>query len=205
MDRIGDPFCRKCNGTGIYGTNKRNFKCYTCDGTGRIKQAPATIQLDATKLFDAFAAAQANNFPKPTLRMRGLKFKGALGYGNFDRSILVLDAAADFEAALLGRIQSDGRFMPSTKNWDSKWEVDIKECVADPATEAVKYGLGHGVCSVCGRALSNPESIELGIGPICRGKMGWTPKLSNDGAKAVASGVDSSKVDLSVFDAIVKD
>lgn len=28
-----------------------------------------------------------------------------------------------------------------------------------------------GRCSVCGRTLTNPESIERGIGPVCLGKM----------------------------------
>ncbi|MEY2702967.1 MAG: hypothetical protein RLY43_1605 [Bacteroidota bacterium] len=30
------------------------------------------------------------------------------------------------------------------------------------------YGLVTGECSICGRPLSDPESIRLGIGPICR-------------------------------------
>lgn len=39
-------------------------------------------------------------------------------------------------------------------------------------TEAQAAAWGHkvGVCCCCGRLLSNPESVELGIGPICRGK-----------------------------------
>jgi hypothetical protein len=27
-----------------------------------------------------------------------------------------------------------------------------------------------GICSRCGRTLTDPESIELGIGPVCRGR-----------------------------------
>ena len=34
--------------------------------------------------------------------------------------------------------------------------------------EARDYGVRHGVCAACGRTLTNPESIEYGIGPICR-------------------------------------
>ena len=30
------------------------------------------------------------------------------------------------------------------------------------------YGVRYGVCAACGRTLTNPESIEYGIGPICR-------------------------------------
>ena len=34
--------------------------------------------------------------------------------------------------------------------------------------EARDYGVRYGVCAACGRTLTNPESIEYGIGPICR-------------------------------------
>ena len=34
--------------------------------------------------------------------------------------------------------------------------------------EARDYGVRHGVCAACGRTLTNPESIEYGIGPVCR-------------------------------------
>lgn len=36
--------------------------------------------------------------------------------------------------------------------------------------EAKDFGLKTGVCCCCGAILTNPESIALGIGPICRGK-----------------------------------
>ena len=34
--------------------------------------------------------------------------------------------------------------------------------------EARDYGVRYGVCVACGRTLTNPESIEYGIGPVCR-------------------------------------
>jgi len=34
------------------------------------------------------------------------------------------------------------------------------------------YGKASGSCGICGRKLTTPESIELGIGPVCAGKMG---------------------------------
>lgn len=39
--------------------------------------------------------------------------------------------------------------------------------------EAVKFGKLYGVCCICGRTLTNEESIEAGIGPVCAGKAGW--------------------------------
>jgi hypothetical protein len=41
---------------------------------------------------------------------------------------------------------------------------------ADPERAAVLYGKASGNCSICGRDLTDPESIERGIGPICAGK-----------------------------------
>jgi len=40
----------------------------------------------------------------------------------------------------------------------------------DPEAAAVLYGKASGNCSICGRDLTDPESIERGIGPICAGK-----------------------------------
>lgn len=39
--------------------------------------------------------------------------------------------------------------------------------------EAAAWGHTHGYCMMCGRLLTNPESVEAGIGPICAGKAGW--------------------------------
>lgn len=36
---------------------------------------------------------------------------------------------------------------------------------------AKKMGAHYGVCVVCGRTLTNPESVDAGIGPVCGGKL----------------------------------
>lgn len=38
---------------------------------------------------------------------------------------------------------------------------------------ASEFGQLYGFCCICGLKLTNEESIERGIGPICRAKMGW--------------------------------
>lgn len=48
-----------------------------------------------------------------------------------------------------------------------------KVAKAGPKAASIRYGKELGSCGVCGRTLTNPESIEAGIGPVCRGKMGW--------------------------------
>ena len=50
----------------------------------------------------------------------------------------------------------------------------LERIVADGPEEASKrYGRELGHCGVCGRTLTNPESIERGIGPVCAGKNEW--------------------------------
>lgn len=43
-------------------------------------------------------------------------------------------------------------------------EAGVREC-------AIRYGLEIGECSNCGRRLTNRISRELGIGPVCGGRM----------------------------------
>lgn len=46
----------------------------------------------------------------------------------------------------------------------------LKEFEADPLEAAKRYGRESGRCCSCGRDLTDPVSIGLGIGPICAGK-----------------------------------
>lgn len=41
----------------------------------------------------------------------------------------------------------------------------------DPKGALVAYGRRTGSCGLCGRKLTDPESVELGIGPICLSKL----------------------------------
>lgn len=48
----------------------------------------------------------------------------------------------------------------------------IEAVAVDPMGQAVMYGRAVGRCSCCGRELTDPKSIEMGIGPICAEKWG---------------------------------
>lgn len=43
----------------------------------------------------------------------------------------------------------------------------------DPKKAMTDYGLQSGRCGKCSSPLTDPESLALGIGPVCRQKMGW--------------------------------
>lgn len=50
---------------------------------------------------------------------------------------------------------------------------------AEEASAAYGREIGH--CGVCGRQLTNDESRERGIGPVCAGKMGWDSPAATSG------------------------
>lgn len=46
----------------------------------------------------------------------------------------------------------------------------LEKILADPLAAAVAYGKATGRCCVCSTELTNPESVDAGIGPICASK-----------------------------------
>lgn len=52
-----------------------------------------------------------------------------------------------------------------------QWAVLIDKVLADPMAAVVRYGNELGHCGVCGLPLTNEESREAGIGPVCRAKI----------------------------------
>lgn len=61
------------------------------------------------------------------------------------------------------------RLDPETKA--KVWAV-LKLLRDDPRTLFARNGKLLGTCACCGRPLSNDESVQIGIGPECRAKLG---------------------------------
>lgn len=71
-----------------------------------------------------------------------------------------------------GKVTRSGEFIC---NWAEKGDIvaTLVAFLADPEAAAKAYGFATGQCSICGRALTDPVSVENGIGPICAERMGW--------------------------------
>jgi hypothetical protein len=65
----------------------------------------------------------------------------------------------------------DGVFRPLEKT-SEKVFTKLQSLSKDPIGVATEYGKRMGICSCCSRTLTNKESIERGIGPICADKWG---------------------------------
>ena len=122
------------------------------------------------RLFSVFEAAKSRGLKRLTLRLSGVNVKP-----NRDLTTLWVTSQTETEEGNYGpQPKYLGKITPN--RLDSRLADDVKavllEAASDPLTAAVRYGKETGSCSCCGRDLTNAQSIELGIGPICREKFG---------------------------------
>ena len=125
--------------------------------------------LDTSALEQAFAHAVARSGKlAPTLRIGTLAFTPAKATSANPGALYVKTRAGVY----LGKIVKGGRFL-CVADCDEATKAQVAGVVADPKAAAVAHGLRTSECSICARALSNPESVARGIGPICAERFGW--------------------------------
>ena len=122
-------------------------------------------------LFAAFEAAKSKGAKRLTLRFDGINVKP-----NRDNSALWITSQTEKEEGNYG-LQPKYLGKVTPQGCDSRLSDTVKEVILsaanDPLNAAIKYGKVSGECSCCGRELTDPRSIERGIGPICATKFGW--------------------------------
>ena len=65
----------------------------------------------------------------------------------------------------------------------------LREILKDPMKAMSLFGHKIGRCGICGRTLTDAESIEMGIGPICAQKSGFS-MFEKDVLKALGFGTN---------------
>ena len=102
---------------------------------------------------------------KPVFRAAELAFSLAPMQGRNGGAVYV-KRGPDYQGKIM-----QGKFIPvSTCHGDTADAV--VRVASDPRGEAVQHGKVTGRCSCCGRELTDPVSIEMGIGPICASNWG---------------------------------
>jgi hypothetical protein len=131
------------------------------------RPAAATIEVGSVAAMQgAFATAIENGLKRPKMRLSGFVLKLAPATGRNKGAIYVTSSDE-----YLGKI-ADGAFTPA-RDCPADKQAEIVAICADPLAAAVAYGRKTGECACCGRELTDPESIERGIGPICAEKYGF--------------------------------
>lgn len=138
------------------------------DKEAKPASAPAAV-LDLSAVFAKFEKAQESGLKRPKLRLEGVTFM--LAGGRNVGSIYVKEGPA-YEDTYLGKVAPNGEFTKSRDCSTEQVEM-LKTISSDVLAAAVAYGRKTGECACCGKELTNHESIELGIGPICADKWGF--------------------------------
>jgi hypothetical protein len=122
-------------------------------------------------LFAAFEAAKNKGAKRLTLRFSGINIKP-----NRDLTALWITSQTESEEGDYG-LKPKYLGKVTRMALDSRLSDEVKEVIlgaaSDPLTAAIRYGKVSGSCSCCGRELTDPRSIEAGIGPVCATKFGW--------------------------------
>lgn len=129
----------------------------------RVASAPA---ISCERIEQAFASAKSKGIKRPALRLAEFTFKPA-GENSKNAGAIYVTAGNDYLGKVVG-----GKFL-RVRECTEATEAQILEVAANPEAAAVAYGKRTGYCSCCGRTLTNGESIDRGIGPICADKFGW--------------------------------
>lgn len=158
--KAGD--CAKCMGSGEWRPGR---SCFACNGTGR-ENAIEELKINVGAIETAFKAAHDSGIKRPRLRLSDFVFSRAPDHGKNAGSIYVKRGEE-----YLGKVTA-GLFQP-VGSCDAATKATVIDVASDPHKAAKAYGMRTGSCSCCGRVLTNKESIDLGIGPICIEKFGW--------------------------------
>lgn len=124
--------------------------------------------LDLSKIEEAMSRAKGKGIKRPKMRLlagdTGFVLTFASESGRWAGSLYLKGAEDDM---YYGRI-TEGKFHKS-RDVSEALESDIIKSCENPSESAVAYGRRTGTCSCCGRELTDHNSIEMGIGPICAG------------------------------------
>jgi hypothetical protein len=154
--------CLKWGNLTVPQLNKATERANEYDAWRSRHQAPT---VDVSRIVAAFERAKQSGLAKVKMRLLGNDIPLLFYPAPRDAAAIYVKNAND--DLYLGKIV-DGVFMMSKACSKNEYAAVIVAC-ASPEDSAVAYGRKFATCSCCGRLLTNQISVELGIGPICRG------------------------------------
>ena len=133
----------------------------------RAQKAAEAQAVDLSSIVSMFDHAKTSGYKRPVYRAEGLKISLAPESSANAGALYVKTAEGDY----IGKVQ-DGKFL-ATRDATDEHKRAIETIAVNPGEAAIRYGRQTGSCACCGRPLSNKQSVDLGIGPICRDKWGF--------------------------------
>jgi hypothetical protein len=134
----------------------------------RQAKAETAPQVSVEAIEVAFKTAKGAGIKFPKLRLEGFVFSPA-GENSSNAGAVYIKNKED--GVYLGKVMGGKLF--TSRDCTVEAKERIVAVATDPKQAAIAYGQKFGSCAVCGRALTDSESVDRGIGPICAGKYGW--------------------------------
>jgi hypothetical protein len=120
-------------------------------------------RVDIAAIEALFDHATANGLQRPKLTVDRLQITRA-GANSVNAGALYVKDSGDYAGKIVQSVWNPVRTAASDI-------LELLQALAiDPKSAAIAYGKQTGLCSCCGRELTNKESIDKGIGPICESK-----------------------------------
>jgi len=124
--------------------------------------------IDLASIKAMFDAAVASGYKRPKYRAEDLVLSRAPDTGRNPGALYVKSDSLD-----AGQGEYFGKILDGKYYGNQQAVEPLKAIAADPSGAAMRWGQKTGRCSCCGKTLTAPESIALGIGPICANRWGF--------------------------------
>ena len=146
----------------VASSNERKAQ-WAAERAAREAAAPA---VDSARLEQSFQTARAKGLKWPRITMNDMVIKPA-GVESKNAGALYVTEHGQY----LGKV-AGGRFL-KVRECRPEQEAQVVALINDPRGAAEAYGRLTGCCCVCNRELTDPVSVERGIGPVCAERFGW--------------------------------
>lgn len=119
----------------------------------------APVGLGVLALFRAPEAAKMVSLTLQTVRIK------RAGQASSNPGGLWL--VSDLDAEYLGKIMADGEIRLTRAGQAARISEALRRLAAFGAKELARVGRVSGRCCYCSRTLTDPQSMDLGYGPVC--------------------------------------
>lgn len=138
---------------------------YQAERQAKAETAPE-VSVEAIEV--AFQTAKGAGIKFPKLRLDSFVFSPA-GANSANAGAVYIKNKED--GVYLGKVMGGKLF--TSRDCTAEAKDRIVAVATDPKQAAIAYGQRFGACAVCGRELTDGDSIDRGIGPVCAEKYGW--------------------------------
>lgn len=149
----------------IAAANRMLTKIAQREEEKKASQAAKSGEVNAERIREMFAKAKASGLKRPAFVAGGLRLTLASEYSRSPGAIYIVQ-----DGQYAGKIVGN-KFL-ATRYATAETRQRIELLSGNPQEAARAFGKETGTCCCCGRTLSDPVSVEAGIGPICANKWG---------------------------------